>query len=386
MQKLFVSSLFLVVTSAFFAPQIIQTKRQRDVQLHSVVQSVVTEENGARKFMYMKPEQNALLREQGDREASLMKKQTKLKATKIKVSLGGFGAKKTKPDVATQASALAKVLKEDGLVRIDNVLDIKLCDSLKDYLVDLRARATADIERNVIIDSQDRFADVLLNQNRCDLKIPLGPDAVNEALHHILSQTVVRPLIETIYDSYGVAGREATLYELNCFMSNTSALRQLVHADVVCIPSEGLAPDEPIMLTCFVALQDTDVTMGPTIFLPGTHNQEAHDAFFGSGKEDLLLATKSVVGVMPKGSVVLFDPRTLHCAGANICSDPEMTRALFYFSFKNPRVDSPGCPSCSGYGIAGAELPLHQLCKELEASVTGQEIGLKGIDRLACFP
>ena len=77
-------------------------------------------------------------------------------------------------------------------------------------------------------------------------------------------------------------------------------------------------------------------------------------------------SSKSIVGApIPKGSCIIFDPRVLHCAGANQCSDPDKTRALFYMTFKNPKVDSPGCPSTSGYGIANAELTMDQLVSDL---------------------
>jgi hypothetical protein len=150
-------------------------------------------EDGKKKFMYMTEEQDLELQRKGDDEARLMKMPTPLKCTKIRVRGGGsssnagFGtsASKGRKQVKTdrtdsgqhewgaQAAAYSKILKADGIVRIDNVLDSELCDTLRDYLIDLRRRATAEIENGSIADSQLRFADVLLNQNRCDLKVPL---------------------------------------------------------------------------------------------------------------------------------------------------------------------------------------------------------------------
>ena len=399
--------------------------------------------------MYMNKEQDELLQEKGNYEESCMKKPTPLKAKKIRNTSstsgsgigggfggggGGVGKKKkggkkqkgvaraggfaksgngdtidnatTENDAAlvSETQQHAQRLMADGLVRIDNVLDPKLCDDLRDYLIDLRSRATADLESGVLQDSQERFADVLLNQNRCDLKIPLGPPPVLNALHHLLSTksnaAIVRRVMEHVYEKYGSNGSLATLYELNCFMSNSGARRQLVHADSVCLePTPGLKDaSEPIMLTCFIALQDTDATMGPTIWIPGTHNMESHHVFFETGeqgkestktdtfspKEKLLRSEKSVVGTLPKGACVIFDPRTLHCAGANTCEDPGKTRALFYMSFKNPKVDFPGSPSTSGYGIVNADLTIQNLANELEADQNGEAaIRLKSV---SCFP
>ena len=425
-----------------------------------------------RRFMYMTDEEDRILKSKGDMEASLMKKPKPIKPFKFRPT-GGFGSgggggglglgksttksskKKSKggrkvssntgnsksdkideatedPDIA-MVQAIVETIKTDGIVRLDGVLSGDNADSLRDYLIDLRARATEQVESGSVdgieIDSQERFADVLLNQNRCDLKIPLGPKPVHQALLDLLTSasstssslstgkssssgggsngnnngngssnySLVRKVIEGVFETYGGSGRESTLWELNCFMSNSGARRQLVHADNVCLePVVGLHPpsspsaggssttgngraDEPILLTCFVALQDIDETMGPTIFMPGTHTIDAHNRFFETGrdesstktesfspKNDVLRRSPAVVGApVPKGSCLIFDPRVLHCAGENTCSDVDKTRALFYMSFKNPKIDSPGCPSTSGYGIGTAELTMDELVREV---------------------
>ena len=396
----------------------------------------------------MTEKEDRLLKEQGDLEARLMQTPAALKAVDLAKLVkkrsssarsaggggggfggGGFGGgtkksrgkkkqppKKTvqaaKPSLETstllspEVQALTEKIREDGLVRIDNVLSGAKADELRDYLIDLRKRAKESVENGEIEDSQQRFADVLLNQNRCDLKIPLGPKPVHEALLDVLdedssdgtnkvaSPSLVRNVIEGVFDHYcspsNPTGSQASLWELNCFMSNSGARRQLVHADCVCLegipgldhtdtnsPSDPAG--EPILLTCFIALQDIDPSMGPTVFMPKTHNIRSHNVFFESGrdsdstktennspKNEILRSSKSIIGApIPKGSCIIFDPRVLHCAGANQCSDPDKTRALFYMTFKNPKVDSPGCPSTSGYGIANAELTMDQLVSDL---------------------
>jgi len=420
--------------------------------------------------MYMTDEEDQILKSKGDMEASLMKKPKPIKPFKFR-STGGFGggggssggglggkpkSKKAKskggkkpsskldsrsaksnvdieedPD-SPMVQAIVRTLKTDGIVRLDDVMSGDKADSLRDYLIDLRSRATEQVESGVddeIQDSQERFADVLLNRNRCDLKIPLGPKPVHQALLDLLvsqspsaknnsgssnsnvdnrsssssnnnrNYSIVRKVIEGVFETYGGVGQESTLWELNCFMSNSGARRQLVHADNVCLePVPGLHPtpssssssggvgsnddesaDEPILLTCFVALQDIDAAMGPTIFMPGTHTLDAHNRFFETGrdesstktesyspKNDVLRSSPSVMGApILKGSCLIFDPRVLHCAGENTCADPDKTRALFYMSFKNPKVDSPGCPSTSGYGIGTAELTMDELVREV---------------------
>lgn len=255
--------------------------------------------SNGRRFMYMTEEEDRLLKEKGDLEESLMQRPTPLKALKLtglakstssgagKGMGGGFGGgfgggkasskkggkskKKNKKQQQQEAAApttmtvatvspvvraLTKAIREDGLVRIDNILSAEKADDLRDYLIDLRKRSREDVESGKIEDSQERFADVLLNQNRCDLKIPLGPKAVHEALLDVLNDEIsekdsddatatsnpslVRSVIEGVFDHYNdnrvYKGSDASLWELNCFMSNSGARRQLVkknHARMV---------------------------------------------------------------------------------------------------------------------------------------------------------
>lgn len=419
------------------------------------------------KFMFMTEEEDRLLKEQGDLEASLMQTPTALKAMKLTglsktirsssaergmgvgngggFGGGGFGggkkkagkkknnkkAKKaagatiqeapapSKPETSPELLALTKAIREDGLVRIDNVLSGTRADDLREYLIDLRKRAKEDVETGAIEDSQQRFADVLLNQNRCDLKIPLGPKPVNEALLDVLNNenddgpSLVRNVIEGVFDHYTPQkiGAMASLWELNCFMSNSGARRQLVHADCVCLdaipgldhtdtrsPSDPAG--EPILLTCFIALQDIDASMGPTVFMPNTHNIYSHNVFFETGrdkastpdgtnspKNGILRSSKSLIGApIPKGSCIIFDPRVLHCAGANQYPDAKETRALFYMTFKNPKVDSPGCPSTSGYGISNAELTMNELVSDLLWMERGRGTMARRVPLLASSP
>lgn len=395
------------------------------------------------RFMYMTHEEDRLLKEKGDYEQSLMRNPVPLKPHKVRRGAGGFGggggSSKTKKNTKQNAKnkkggtnaetedesllsssiplgtiqSYAKVLATDGLVRIDNVLEPSLADELRDYLCDLRTRSIADVENGRVQDSQERFADVLLNQNRCDLKIPLGPPPVNNALYHLLARTgnndgrtntneslsIVRKVVDYVFESYDGVGKDAELWESNCFMSNSGARRQLVHADNVCLePVVGLkTEDEPIILTCFVALQDIDATMGPTVWMPGTHTLAAHNQFFETGidasstptdsyspKDAILKSSNAVVGTIPKGACVIFDPRVLHCAGSNTCADPDHTRALFYVSVKNPKIDNPGCPSTSGYGIATAAITLEELTDDLVAEQRGE--APKRLPLISCFP
>lgn len=88
-------------------------------------------------------------------------------------------------------------------------------------------------------------------------------------------------------------GEDATLYELAALVSEPGAPRQPVHPDN---PYQDAAP----LLTCFVALQDISIDMGPTTFLPRTHTKEAHASFDAStaARDALLCETPARVALL----------------------------------------------------------------------------------------
>jgi ectoine hydroxylase-related dioxygenase (phytanoyl-CoA dioxygenase family) len=272
----------------------------------------------------------------------------------------------------------AESLRTEGVVRIDRVLPDHLADAMHTYVSSLRDRSNEAIKNGDAIHS-DRFANVLLHTNRCDLKIPLGPSQVQETLRSILLKSPVRNVFETLL------GPNATLYELSCLISDPGSQRQNVHPDHPCLHN-----DHPLVVTCFVALQDITLDMGPTIWLPKTHCVTAHERFQSirvecmldspeSPKDRLLRTTPCVVGILPKGSCVLFDSRLLHCGGANSSNS---SRALLYVSFKHPNVRYPGNVGSIGYGLKEASLPWHELCNRI-LMVDGNSARL---DQLSAYP
>ena len=71
-----------------------------------------------------------------------------------------------------------------------------------------------------------------------------------------------------------VVGSQGILQELACLISMPGSEQQPLHPDTYWTST-------PSAYTAFVALQDVDEEMGPTIYLPGTHTKEAHTDFFG---------------------------------------------------------------------------------------------------------
>ena len=289
---------------------------------------------------------------------------------------GGFGGKSGSSSsgsksgqqlLKAQAKAYAKVLKEEGVVRIDRVLSEATADELRAFLYDKRMESE-ELVRSGQVQPIDRFADVLLKTNRCDMPIPLGSSLVANALAEVLLQSPVGKLYSTILSD------AAVLYEFSCLMSDPGSQRQVVHPDNPFKDDD----DEPVLITCFIALQDITLDMGPTTWLPRTHTKEMHDIFQKDdsgteeekGKDWLLETQPSVVGVLPKGSCGIYDSRLLHCGGAN---QSNQSRALFYMSFKNPKIGYPGNPASIRKELTGQnELTLKELVDDLSRHVKGK--------------
>lgn len=328
-------------------------------------------------------EQEKLIVKRGQLEEQFVTNAKPLDATVIKVrgtgKAGGFGkspsggGSKGKASSKAEGKAHAKILKTEGVLRIDNVLTPDTADAVRDHLYNLRYQSEQEVQEGKIHPIQ-RFADVLLKQNRCDLTIPLGDKIITKALEESLCKSPVGATISSIF------GDGAILHEFSCLMSDLGSQRQVFHPDTPFIDGKG-----PVLYTCFIALQDVTLDMGPTVWLPRTHNKEAHEAFKdsveseGGGdspKDNLIKTQPAVLGTLSKGSCAIFDSRVIHCGSANRSND----RALFYFSFKHPQVGYPGNPASIRQELGNANVSLEELMEDLE--LFGKGKGSPLIDRL----
>ena len=246
------------------------------------------------------------------------------------------------PAAASDSAAVARVLDADGVVRITNALP-----HATEVLTLVNRTLGAALQQNheeFGDEWQAQFGNVLSGHCRHDVKLDLSDATVRAALAALLS--TIEPAIAA------KLGDDALLYELAALVSLPGSRRQIVHADLPY--SDESAVDDGI-LTAFCALQDIDASMGPTLYLPGTHTADAHAAFFtydnfdlyvDSGDEededdeeaalteaalDALGACRATLGA---GDVSLYDGRLLHAGGAN--RSPRQ-RVLFYCSFATPR-------------------------------------------------
>jgi hypothetical protein len=180
----------------------------------------------------------------------------------------------------------ATALRQNGVVRINSVLSAPVARTMREWVVEYRAEALEQVQMGKVA-SKDRFADVLLRHNRCDLTLPLGPNPVMDALYSVLFQSSVLPtILRSAFRSSGDNSDgvddddDPVLYELSTLISDPGSQRQVVHPDNPLLagsPASAAASasngddsnNVPVLLTCFVALQDVTEDMGPTVYLPG---------------------------------------------------------------------------------------------------------------------
>jgi ectoine hydroxylase-related dioxygenase (phytanoyl-CoA dioxygenase family) len=247
-----------------------------------------------------------------------------------------FKTRKTSRTMSRSDTIYNDILRNDGVVRIDNVIPVEEIKELRNYIFQLRDESMEMIAAGTI-PSQDRFADVLLKHNRCDLKLSLSSPVVLDALACALLDSPIPDIIRSIF------GPDAIMYELSCLISDPGSQRQVTHPDT---PHQN----DPVLLTSFIALQDVSILytsftfvhflccafilssmlysmykitddMGPTMYLPGTHTREVHEAFqddfsstcrnneqqLESRKNNLLRTYPSKLGLLNLGSCSMFD-------------------------------------------------------------------------------
>mmetsp|Transcript_21517 Transcript_21517/g.38866 ORF Transcript_21517/g.38866 Transcript_21517/m.38866 type:complete len:377 (-) Transcript_21517:67-1197(-) len=313
-------------------------------------------------------QQNAKAR-RADEEQRLLGDNIKpLVARKIKevpVKRGsGFGAGKqdTRSPAQRLAVQQAKVMSKDGVMRIDNALDGETCDRLRQHV--LRQQELADIEtaKNDAL-SEDYYGVENRRKHRCDLLLSLVPneddeeDVTLDVLEKVLgTDGSLRPIYEELVSNDG------EFYEFAAVITNPGSDRQQIHPD---LPFRKEAP----LYVIFLALQDITEAMGPTTFLLGTHTQKERSKFDDFQKKDELIATaNSRLALLNKGDAILFDARILHCGNANE-EEGGSTRALFNFSFRNPKESGslgycgsmrPGYVGKISLGDVGAALAKHE--------------------------
>jgi len=214
-------------------------------------------------------------------------------------------------------SPSAEALCEEGVVYVPNAVSTTTAAALR-TLCEITLQSKLDAVASGEASYGACFGTVRARTARHDLKLGLEP-TISDALAEALD--TLGPLLSSALEC-----DDPFLAALGAVGSCQGAPRQLMHADTRCFES-------PELMTAFIALQDIDEEMGPTTFLPGTHNAHSHAAMLSS-KDELLSAGPVRLGAMPAGASTLYDPRVLHAGGAN--GSPR-GRWLFYATFAASR-------------------------------------------------
>jgi ectoine hydroxylase-related dioxygenase (phytanoyl-CoA dioxygenase family) len=251
-----------------------------------------------------------------------------------------------KPPFLADKEGYNAILEENGVVRINNVLDKDTAQVLYSYICEAKVEAEKSISEGKL-DIRSRFSDALLKKNRYDFLLPLEESTL---VMRGLYETLVRnKILSTIISSR--FGNDAELYELGALISDPGSDRQVIHPDIP-FQSQQLVRDNNQnhnnmpLLTCFISLQEIDQSMGGTIFLPKTNTEEHHRLLKDhSARDGMLQTSPNKLSTLGVGDCSIFDARLLHAGGANSSSK---RRILFYFTFRNPALPNPRLPNNPG--------------------------------------
>ena len=297
-------------------------------------------------------DQQAAMERRALKEQELLstKKVNELKAPKLKIpaqkSGTGFGGsssgkKAIMSPLQRLASEQAKIVHREGVIRINKALSSGLSDKLREYVLEQQSVAAIETEKDLST-SKTFYGVENQRKNRCDLQLSLlrggfaadlGGD-VSSIDSHVLADALQELLgqdgtLRSLYEN--LVTMDGEFYELATVITNPGSIRQQVHPD---LPHKEVAP----LYVIFLALQDVNEFMGPTTFLLRTHTAKENAIFNdNSQKDDQLVTADSRLATLKKGDAVLFDARILHCGNAND-AEKGSDRALFNFSFRNPKV------------------------------------------------
>ena len=272
------------------------------------------------------------------------------------------GARPLEP---TPLSEAASELCRRGVVRINGVVDPKLCTSMKNKVkLVLSGEAwSKEPDKHYIPGTRIRFReaiDVGFADKRHDLLLPLLDPKVKRLLREAIASleptlnAASKQLLPQLWKTVSRC-REGPLemVELAALLSRPGSTHQNAHGDYRRFgPGDDAGPEQlaarqgklPPRLVVFVALQDVPTAEhGATVFLPGTNTGHAHSILYEGpdldGGPEALAARRGIisqtqggtalVATLRCGDVLIYDASILHWGGAN--KVPGNDRAVLYF-------------------------------------------------------
>ena len=245
---------------------------------------------------------------------------------------------------ATQPGGEAfNTLQRDGVLRLNEICSGDLCDRL---LADINANLAREVAAKNPQLVETGFGPVLCRESRADMYLPnpVTTTAEGQIYHEVLasmfssSSSPLSLLFHQVFD-----GHDSSFHEFSSLISDSGAASQPIHPDTQHDSSEaGFSVCGP-MYTVFLALQDVDEEMGPTIFLPRTNNQQAHEAVKSeneSTKADFLAGCEYRMALLRKGDCAIMDSRCLHMGAANY----KGRRVLLYLTLRHHELYGASTP------------------------------------------
>ena len=290
---------------------------------------------------------------------------------------------------AVGVAAAAAAVRDAGVARIaEPVLD-------RDDAAALRARILSELaardgawsreDRRMVPGTRLRFEEVVEiafdDGTRSDVLLPLEDDLVKAAVAK--AAALLAPAWEGAAECLPGDGDGLELIECAALIAWPGSQHQTLHADFLRIDEideldddypddyededdfidDDAGNDLPPRLVTFIYLQDCPtVAHGPTAFLPGSANGEAH--LMNEFDEALLVEefAPARVATVDAGAAVIYDASVLHHATANSVSDND--RVVFYCSFarRGAAAAAYAAPETAPPGMAEvAPIPLERL-------------------------
>ena len=290
---------------------------------------------------------------------------------------------------AVGVAAAAAAVRDAGVARIaEPVLD-------RDDAAALRARILSELaardgawsreDRRMVPGTRLRFEEVVEiafdDGTRSDVLLPLEDDLVKAAVAK--AAALLAPAWEGAAECLPGDGDGLELIECAALIAWPGSQHQTLHADFLRIDEmdeidddypddyededdfvdDDAGNDLPPRLVTFIYLQDCPtVAHGPTAFLLGSANGEAH--LMNEFDEALLVEefAPARVATVDAGAAVIYDASVLHHATANSVSDND--RVVFYCSFarRGAAAAAYAAPETVPPGMAEvAPIPLERL-------------------------
>ena len=219
-----------------------------------------------------------------------------------------------------------------------SLLSPNTCHNLRDYIIQ-------DLEATLKLPegSHSRFSAIRKRQNRWDLKLNAAP-IVRLAMQEILKNDGF--FQKTLPSACNCLPEDIILAELGSLISHPGAPAQDWHADSL------YQNDTDLVACCFVTLQDTPLTMGPTEIIPYTHTSDFHRTAVSNFPPKGIMPsyvspTTMQAGYAHTGEACLMDCRLYHRGGANTCDSKDSSsidgrRLIFYFTVRSRTMKPPG--------------------------------------------